>query len=178
MTDFPTYISHKRVQAAEILSIGFYFTNGDGALMRHLDVSIGGVAHTVDVTDKVFARGAPVPGDYLVKYEDGYISFSPRKAFLDGYALAQPENVLMERLNDVSMAGPGVAPTWLQGPDWSQQLARVAREAYVTINSLKQRIENLERKTPPPLYNDGKPGIILGPLPERTEDEKTDPDQS
>ncbi|WP_339468145.1 hypothetical protein, partial [Pseudomonas lurida] len=30
----------------------------------------------------------PNRGDFLVQYEDGYMSISPRKAFLDGYTLA------------------------------------------------------------------------------------------
>jgi len=40
----------------------------------------------VEVPDNIFARGLPVFGaDYLVRYEDGYISWSPKKAFEDGY---------------------------------------------------------------------------------------------
>lgn len=35
--------------------------------------------------DAFFARGEPAIGDYLVKYEDGYLSWSPAKAFEDGY---------------------------------------------------------------------------------------------
>jgi len=32
-----------------------------------------------------FARGRPSDGDYLVRYEDGYLSWSPKKAFENGY---------------------------------------------------------------------------------------------
>ncbi len=40
----------------------------------------------IDVPENMFARGWPVFGaDYLVRYEDGYISWSPKKAFEDGY---------------------------------------------------------------------------------------------
>lgn len=39
------------------------------------------------VEDSFFARGAPENGDYLVRYEDGYLSWSPKKAFEDGYTL-------------------------------------------------------------------------------------------
>lgn len=35
----------------------------------------------------LFARYSPVAGDYLVRYEDGYLSISPKKAFEDGYRL-------------------------------------------------------------------------------------------
>jgi hypothetical protein len=38
-----------------------------------------------------FARGLPEVGDMLVQYSDGYISWSPRKAFEEGY-----ENLLDE----------------------------------------------------------------------------------
>lgn len=40
----------------------------------------------IKVPPMVFARGIPNPDDYLVIYEpDGYISWSPRGAFEDGY---------------------------------------------------------------------------------------------
>jgi hypothetical protein len=33
-----------------------------------------------------FGRGSPAVGDYLVRYEpEGYLSWSPKKAFEDGY---------------------------------------------------------------------------------------------
>lgn len=30
-------------------------------------------------------KGIPLPGDYLVRYADGHLSWSPRQAFEDGY---------------------------------------------------------------------------------------------
>lgn len=33
----------------------------------------------------MWSRYKPVAGDYYVQYADGYKSFSPRKAFLEGY---------------------------------------------------------------------------------------------
>lgn len=73
------YTSHKKVKAAEITSVGSIV---DGA--RSCPVTLAGVL-TVELEAAIFARYVPVPGDYLVVYEDGYQSFSPRKAFLDGY---------------------------------------------------------------------------------------------
>lgn len=32
-----------------------------------------------------FSRGEPKIGDYLVRYDDGYLSWSPKKAFEEGY---------------------------------------------------------------------------------------------
>ncbi len=37
----------------------------------------------------IFARGNPQVGDYLVRYEDGYLSWSPAKAFEEGYTLKE-----------------------------------------------------------------------------------------
>lgn len=39
----------------------------------------------VDCEKAMFSRYKPAPGDYLVVYEDGYRSFSPAKAFEEGY---------------------------------------------------------------------------------------------
>lgn len=76
------YTCHKKVRAAEITSVGSYATNVSGALVRPVTLN-----HdlTVDLPDVMFERYMPLRGDYLVVYEDGYQSFSPRKAFLDGY---------------------------------------------------------------------------------------------
>lgn len=40
----------------------------------------------MDVDEKIFSRYEPVPGDYMVKYADGYVSVSPALAFEEGYA--------------------------------------------------------------------------------------------
>ena len=76
------YTCHKRVQAAEIVKIepnptnsGSIFTFDEGPT---LELPFG---------DKMTSRYDPVVGDFLVQYEDGYRSFSPRKAFIDGYTL-------------------------------------------------------------------------------------------
>ena len=39
----------------------------------------------VGVPRDFFARGMPTPGDYIVIYADGYKSWSPAKAFEEGY---------------------------------------------------------------------------------------------
>jgi hypothetical protein len=145
ISDAPVYVSHKRVQALEIVSVGTYHPDRSGVLVRDV-VLKGHEGENFEVSQALFVRYVPGPGDFLVRYADGYLSFSPRKAFLEGYALASDGNVLMERLSDLSHAGPGVAPLWLQGDDWVREIAKVAREAYVTINSLKSQLENLQRE--------------------------------
>jgi hypothetical protein len=146
--EMPLYVCHKRVRALEIQVIGSYNKDeGDDKLRRRIALKYpDGEFLTVNIEAELFTRYMPMPGDFYVIYDDDYRSFSPRKAFLEGYSLASEQNVLMERLNDVSMAGSGVAPTWLAGDDFVQQLARVAREAYVTINSLKHQLETRDRE--------------------------------
>lgn len=98
------------------------------------------------VPESAVVRYRPQPGDFLVVYEDGYQSFSPRKAFLEGHTPALGHSTLMERLNDLATATPGnpIMAEWLQVNNWAAAIARVAREAYITINSLKQQIERLK----------------------------------
>lgn len=72
--EMPRYVSHKRVHALEIDSV-------DGHRLSFRDE---GYAPS-DVPPDTFARYTPVPGDFYVVYADGYKSFSPRKAFLEGY---------------------------------------------------------------------------------------------
>ena len=74
-----TYQSHKKVQAAKIVAVtesvnGLTFTYADGH------------GETVYNDDPKIARYRPAVGDYLVQYADGYQSFSPAKAFEEGYS--------------------------------------------------------------------------------------------
>lgn len=71
------YQSHKRVHAGKILSASSQVISYQGTNTVF--------AYIPD--DKIFSRGVAAPGDYLVIYEDGYVSWSPAKAFEEGYAL-------------------------------------------------------------------------------------------
>jgi len=67
-----SYRSHKVVEAGVIVEI------------EPGRVKVG--HEWIDVPANIFARGEPTLGeDYLVLYADGYISWSPRKAFEDSY---------------------------------------------------------------------------------------------
>jgi hypothetical protein len=81
-TILPLFQSFKRVWAAAIVSI-----DGDDMVLK---VTAG---HTtvVHAEPGMFARYAPVPGDYYVIYADGYASISPRNAFEDGYRSVEPD---------------------------------------------------------------------------------------
>jgi hypothetical protein len=73
----PKYRSHKEVRALQIKRVGQRGENGFA-----VDFENG---LTRIVAYEVFNRYKPVPGDYLVIYADNYESFSPKKAFEDGY---------------------------------------------------------------------------------------------
>lgn len=72
----PTYVSHKRVKALEIAT-------ADRLTCRI--TFIGSAYPGITLPADMWARYQPAQGDYLILYEDGYLSFSPRQQFLDGY---------------------------------------------------------------------------------------------
>lgn len=70
--------SHKIVEAAQVVGID----------REHNQVRLSdgpGQFHHLDVPASFFALGVPQMDDYLVRYEDGYLSWSPKKAFEEGY---------------------------------------------------------------------------------------------
>jgi hypothetical protein len=79
--------SHKQVEAGIIAELG------SGRVLVESPGAPGSadppapVGHEwVDVPDDIFARGTPIEGvDWLVRYADGYISWSPAAAFEEGY---------------------------------------------------------------------------------------------
>lgn len=78
--ELPKYVSHKTVQALEIADIRYEV--GDDSQNIHFKED--GYA-PVKAEFGMFSRYKPVAGDFYVVYADGYKSFSPRKAFLEGY---------------------------------------------------------------------------------------------
>lgn len=46
---------------------------------------VNGAPTTIEMPPDAFNRGTPARGDYIVIYDDGYKSWSPAKAFEDGY---------------------------------------------------------------------------------------------
>lgn len=69
----PKWRSHKVVSAAPIQRV-----LGD-------DITLEGPYPTIKAPPGIFHRYAPAAGDYLVIYDDGYISVSPKAAFEAGY---------------------------------------------------------------------------------------------
>lgn len=80
--EMPRYVSHKTVHALEIESC---VKVAEGR--RVVSFRDEGYA-AVTLEAEMFARYQPVSGDFYVVYADGYKSFSPRKAFLEGYTRA------------------------------------------------------------------------------------------
>jgi hypothetical protein len=72
--EMPKYVSHKQVWALRIKSIdGFTITPEDAGYAPF------------EVDGQYLAKHVPHVGGYYVVYADGYKSFSPAKAFEDGY---------------------------------------------------------------------------------------------
>lgn len=81
--ELPLYKSHKTVRALEVASVTEGGPRGRNVFFK--DDSYDPVLCPAEM----FARYMPVPGDFYVVYDDGYQSFSPRKAFVEGYTLAE-----------------------------------------------------------------------------------------
>lgn len=77
--NYPKYVSHKEVGAVKIESVEH---GADGSVIVHLE---GGFDNVVISHHDKKHKPVPEKGMYLVQYADGYISFSPAKAFEDGY---------------------------------------------------------------------------------------------
>lgn len=80
--ELPQYQSHKIVGALRITDV---HPGATPDARPHLMYAPDGFNY-VQPSPDVFARYTPEPGDYLVFYPDGYMSFSPKAAFEDGYA--------------------------------------------------------------------------------------------
>jgi hypothetical protein len=79
--EMPRYVSHKKVWALEIAEVSL---RGQTSEDRKISFRDEGYAAIV-APGEMFSRYQPVSGDFYVVYADGYKSFSPRKAFLEGY---------------------------------------------------------------------------------------------
>lgn len=75
MRQMPRYKCHKEVSALQITKI---MTGGT--------LAFAGDFAPLHVGEGYFARHHPQPGGYYVIYDDGYASYSPAKAFEEGYA--------------------------------------------------------------------------------------------
>lgn len=99
MTDkqeLPKYRCHKTVRAMKIREVVKHAhpdPNYDDAAFEASDKFEGALLlpedeqySPVEVSAEWYRRHKPQPGGYYVVYEDGYTSYSPAKAFEDGYS--------------------------------------------------------------------------------------------
>lgn len=77
--ELPVYQCYKKVRA---LKIDIVSQNPDGTGYL-VPIELGYA--TIKVTHAYFDKHNPVAGGYYVLYEDGYESYSPAKAFEEGY---------------------------------------------------------------------------------------------
>ena len=80
-TELPKYVCHKQVRAAKIKAIEY---DDKGAVITPAECGLGDIRVGLDFLH----RHSPQVGGYFVQYEDGYTSFSPAKAFEEGYTRA------------------------------------------------------------------------------------------
>ena len=84
--ELPRWVSHKTVWGDQIDAI--LPSTMAGAVSDDVysgDIWLLKCGVGIKVTRSLIARGEPKPGDYYVRYADGYESWSPAKAFEDGY---------------------------------------------------------------------------------------------
>lgn len=102
MTELPTYDCHKRVQA---FKIGTIDRDSDRAMEEDRETTGGAKLWSIEVpymtaeVDVAYMRRCnPEVGGYYVRYEDGYESYSPAKAFEEGYAATSEMPTMAELL--------------------------------------------------------------------------------
>ena len=88
--ELPTYVCHKKVQASKITGVPPCSGNCDGVDPFYIFTEHGAICVNESLVSKIKIEGDDF--GYYVKYADGYESWSPTKAFEDGYSLYQPES--------------------------------------------------------------------------------------
>lgn len=82
------YRCHKIVEAQDLAAKGVELVLGDAFIRVRLNGELLGNIPTRIVPPREIAE---IEDGYIVKYEDGYTSWSPREAFEDGYAAIPPD---------------------------------------------------------------------------------------
>lgn len=82
----PTWKCHKEVWADSITFIEVHPDSGEHPIKDYSNTDwLLACGARVYVTNQMISRGVPRIGDYFVKYKDSYESWSPAKAFEEGY---------------------------------------------------------------------------------------------
>jgi hypothetical protein len=80
--EMPKYRSHKTVWALKIKAVAVD-VSGNTLVWEHEGYA------PMEVATDYMQRHNPQPGGYFVQYDDGYTSYSPAKAFEEGYTPAE-----------------------------------------------------------------------------------------
>lgn len=96
--EMPQYKCHKVVKASPITK--FNVIDSDGGCLIQVECDPGN-DHLFG--SGLYARYTPEAGDYLVEYDNSYVSVSPKSAFEGGYQLLSelPKSVSPARLEEV-----------------------------------------------------------------------------
>lgn len=86
-----TYQCHKVVKAGKIVRITGTEELEPAQHFARMIVLETAAGFRVPVSDEWLQQHKPELGGYIVEYADGYRSFSPAKAFEDGYTLIDAE---------------------------------------------------------------------------------------
>ena len=87
-TGLPRYKCHKEVRALKIASVHRASKFAPDAAVGRLFISPEDERfESVEVSEEYVEKHNPQVGGYYVVYEDGYKSYSPAKAFEEGYTL-------------------------------------------------------------------------------------------
>jgi len=90
----PQYQCHKKVWALKIISVELIARvepEGCGSAgCQSAILTVGQGFEPIPVDESYVRKHNPVAGGYYVVYDDGYKSFSPAKAFEEGYVLVPP----------------------------------------------------------------------------------------
>lgn len=84
--EMPRYKCHKEVHALKIASVDDGRGTEGGHCYLHPELPPAGEGYAViEVSQDYMNKHEPKAGGYYAVYKDGYTSFSPAKAFEDGY---------------------------------------------------------------------------------------------
>lgn len=85
-TELPRYKCHKQVWALKIADVKDTTNPGDETDGSRILIFEDSKYAPIRVNHEYVRKHSPASGGYYVVYEDGYKSFSPAKAFEDGYS--------------------------------------------------------------------------------------------
>ena len=139
LADMPRYRCHKVVQALKIANIDQVHMDGSSPTRMRLHFEEPGF-EPLTVDQAYLSHAGPAIGGYFVMYADGYQSYSPAKAFEDGYTLAEglPDPGEEHEAYDLDMS-LRTAKLWRAGK-------LIGGDPYAVIQGLLTELERLQGK--------------------------------